>query len=133
MQFVFGYLWLYYFTHCFLQVKPSDVIDRIYSCTMEIYILSNLYYSYGAAAIALPQVQAWMYMKFKCNLLIQLWNIHHVVVIPENTLPEDYDPQFFIDEIKRANRETIPEEEWLSDRLYYVDYKKKKNHLRTFV
>ena len=121
------------FTHCFLQVKPSDVIDRIYSCTMEIYMLSNLYYSYGAAAIALPQVQAWMYMKFKCNLLIQLWNIHHVVVIPENTLPEDYDPQFFIDEIKRANRETIPEEEWLSDRLYYVDYKKKKNHLRTFV
>lgn len=97
------------------------------------YMLSNLYYSYGAAAIALPQVQAWMYMKFKCNLLIQLWNIHHVVVIPENTLPEDYDPQFFIDEIKRANRETIPEEEWLSDRLYYVDYKKKKNHLRTFV
>lgn len=84
-------------------------------------MLSNLYYSYGAAAIALPQVQAWMYMKFKCNLLIQLWNIHHVVVI------------FFIDEIKRANRETIPEEEWLSDRLYYVDYKKKKNHLRTFV
>ena len=62
-------------------------------------MLSNLYYSYGAAAIALPQVQAWMYMKFKCNLLIQLWNIHHVVVIPENTLPEDYDPQFFIDEI----------------------------------
>ena len=60
-------------------------------------------------------------------------NIHHVVGIPENTLPEDYDPQFFIDEIKRANRETIPEEEWLSDRLYYVDYKKKKNHLRTFV
>lgn len=114
-------------------MKPSDVIDRIYSCTMEIYMLSNLYYSYGAAAIALPQVQAWMYMKFKCNLLIQLWNIHHVVVIPENTLPEDYDPQFFIDEIKRANRETIPEEEWLSDRLYYVDYKKKKNHLRTFV
>ena len=55
---------------------------------MEIYMLSNLYYSYGAAAIALPQVQAWMYMKFKCNLLIQLWNIHHVVVIPENTLPE---------------------------------------------
>ena len=53
--------------------------------------------------------------------------------LPENTLPEDYDPQFFIDEIKRANRETIPEEEWLSDRLYYVDYKKKKNHLRTFV
>ena len=113
-------------------------------------MLSNLYYSYGAAAIALPQVQAWMYMKFKCNLLIQLWNIHHVVVIPENTLPEDYDPQFFIDEIKRANRETIPEEEiketltrlipkeipeeeWLTDRLYYVDYKKKKNHLRTFV
>ena len=44
-----------------------------------------------------------------------------------------YIPQFFIDEIKRANRETIPEEEWLSDRLYYVDYKKKKNHLRTFV
>ena len=64
---------------------------------------------------------------------IQLWNIHHVVVIPENTLPEDYDPQFFIDEINRANRETIPEEEWLSDRLYYVDYKKKKYHLRTFV
>ena len=67
---------------------------------MEIYMLSNLYYSYGAAAIALPQVQAWMYMKFKCNLLIQLWNIHHVVVIPENTLPLDVSDQVLADRKK---------------------------------
>lgn len=95
------------------------------------YMLSNLYYSYGAAAIAVPHVQAWMYVKFQCNLLIQPWNIQHVVVIPENTLPENYDPQFFIDELKQAIKGTIPEEEWLSDRLYYLDYQ--KSRLRTFV
>lgn len=87
------------------------------------YVLTNTQRSHGAAAILYPGLLELIGEEWKESFFILPSSIHEVLLIPESKSPG-------ITEMKEAvysiNRTEVSREEFLSDSVYYYNYRKKE-------
>jgi hypothetical protein len=87
------------------------------------YVLSNEYREYGAAAIADPDIQKMCAQKLGENYYVLPSSIHEVILLPESmaTTREELDAL-----VQEANACCVSQEEFLSDHAYYYSAEKER-------
>lgn len=89
----------------------------------SMYILTNRDQFYGAAAILYPGLLEQISGHFRTNLYILPSSIHETILIPDRG---EYSRADLENMVREVNKTQLKEEEILSDRVYYYDWRSKK-------
>jgi|GEM_PF-2467344 len=104
----------------YVDEAQEDLIDE------EVYFLSNKLMMFGANVILYDENLRRIYKVLGKNYYIIPCNIHHLFVIPED-FPSS--KNMMLEMVKWVNTYTLPEEEYLSDSLFYYNNDTKKLEL----
>lgn len=90
-----------------------------------LYVITNVYQAHGAVAVLYPKVLMHQAMIWQSNIYIMPSSVHEMILLPDiyEILPEEL---ALI--VREVNEHTVPDEEKLSDHVYYYDLK--KNEIR---
>ncbi len=89
----------------------------------QMYVLSNEYMHFGAAAIMYPEMLDEISDKLDSDLFIIPSSVHEVIVIPEGLIK---DREYLMDMIFEINRTQVDPQDVLSDWLYRYDRSERK-------
>ena len=112
-----------------LQDIQNVVMELIPDCRGEscfagyMYVLTNMQRSHGAAAILYPGLLEMIGEEWKENFYILPSSIHEVLLVPESKSPGICELK---DAVYSINRSEVSGEEYLSDTVYYYNYRKKR-------
>nr|WP_294466626.1 DUF5688 family protein [uncultured Sellimonas sp.] len=104
-----------------MELFPGCEADHQFDGLM--YVLTNVQRSHGAAAILYPGLLELIGEEWKENFYILPSSIHEVLLVPESKSPGICELR---DAVYSINRSEVAEEEFLSDTVYYYNYRKKR-------
>ncbi len=88
------------------------------------YILTNRSRRYGAGCILYPGLLKQIGQEIHSNFYVLPSSVHETILLPDLGLEN---PEVLLEMVKEVNESEVPEEEVLSDSVYYYDIK--KDHL----
>ncbi len=92
--------------------KPVEIQEDI------LYILTNKNKSYGAATMLYPECLETIGEDLKENFYIIPSSVHELIMVRERDAPEEDE---LVEMVQEVNDTQVPEEEVLSDHVYYFD------------
>lgn len=105
--------------------RLDDILDVIYidmddqeidSCdAIQMYVLHNQVYRYGAAYILTEKGRNLLKKSFQGDVYILPSSIHELICIPAS---EDLDREELLRMVKEINRKEVAEEDFLTDNVY---------------
>jgi len=101
----------------FNEEYPAEYIDE------RIYFLTNKQIMFGANILLYDEVLKKIHKNLEQNFYIIPCNIHQLLILPEDT---QFNLEMIVSSIKWINNDILPDDEFLSDSLYYYNFKKKK-------
>ena len=88
----------------------------------RMYVLTNRIRNYGASAILYPDRLAGISLCLKENFYVVPSSVHEVIIVPESVAPGR---RMLTEMLKEVNETQVPQEEILSDHVYYYDRKER--------
>lgn len=105
------YAFAYKTTQEFMEPEIVNVIETMYALTNKKFI-------WGAASIVYEELLEELANKLRCDLYLLPASLNEMAILP-TCLPKDMvNDRTIKDMIKSVNKESITEEEWLSDNAY---------------
>lgn len=86
----------------------------------QVYVLTNIQKNYGAFAMLYSNTLRQMAKRIQHNLFLIPSSVHEIIVFPDDGSNSG---KGIREIIKQVNQTQVPEEEILSDELYYYDWK----------
>lgn len=100
---------------------PPDILEGMSDTLIPMYVISNKNGINGASAILYPAVLPELAEDLQANLYLLPSSIHEFIAIP---FQREYDINRLREVVREVNRYQVPEEEYLSDEVYYYDRKR---------
>lgn len=101
---------------------PEDLAGLLEDCSRQMehrmLILSNIQHFYGASALLYPGLLKRLAEERKCGFFILPSSVHEVILLADSG---QEDPEGLSGMVREVNRENVPQEEFLSDHVYYYD------------
>ena len=92
----------------------------------RMYVLTNQIRNYGASAILYPDRLAGISLCLKENFYVIPSSVHEMIIVPESVAPGR---RMLTEMLREVNETQVPDEEILSDHVYYYDRKERKLRL----
>lgn len=101
---------------------PEGLAGLLEDCSRQMehrmLILSNIQHFYGASALLYPGLLERLADERACGFFILPSSVHEVILLADSG---QEDPKSLSGMVREVNRENVPEEEFLSDHVYYYD------------
>ena len=109
----------------------SDLIAELTGikekCPEEpMYVLTNQIRNYGASAILYPDRLAGISLCLKENFYVVPSSVHEMIIVPESASPGR---RMLTEMLREVNETQVPDEDILSDHVYYYDRKERRLRL----
>lgn len=109
----------------------SDLIAELTGikekCPEEpMYVLTNQIRNYGASAILYPDRLAGISLCLKENFYVVPSSVHEMIIVPESVSPGR---RMLTEMLREVNETQVPDEDILSDHVYYYDRKERRLRL----
>ena len=109
----------------------SDLITELTGikekCPEEpMYVLTNQIRNYGASAILYPDRLAGISLCLKENFYVVPSSVHEMIIVPESASPGR---RMLTEMLREVNETQVPDEDILSDHVYYYDRKERRLRL----
>lgn len=92
----------------------------------RMYVLTNRIRNYGASVILYPDRLAGISLCLKENFYVVPSSVHEMIIVPESVAPGR---RMLTEMLREVNETQVPDEEILSDHVYYYDRKERKLRL----
>ncbi len=112
-------------------LSMSDLISELTGirekCPEEqMYVVTNKHRNYGAAVILYPDRLAGIALCLKENFYVIPSSVHEMIIVPESASPGR---RILTEMLREVNETQVPDEEILSDQVYYYDRKDQALHV----
>lgn len=105
-------------------IADDDIIDIIENTSEpQMYVIRDKFYLYGAGAILYVELFGELADKLESDLCILPSSIHELIVVPVSDVSEK---EMLTEMVKEVNETHISKEDFLSDNVYYYDWKRHK-------
>lgn len=92
----------------------------------RMYVLTNRIRNYGASVILYPDRLAGISLCLKENFYVIPSSVHEMIIVPESVAPGR---RMLTEMLREVNETQVPDEEILSDHVYYYDRKERRLRL----
>ena len=103
------------------EIRRLEDLLEIEPVGIPMYLISNTSGVYGAAAILYPSVLSELAERLDASLYLLPSSIHEFIAVP---FCEKYKPEELREVVREINESQVPEEEYLSNEVYYYDREK---------
>ena len=102
------------------EIHPLEEVLKMEPSGVPMYLISNASGLNGAAAILYPSLLSEFSEKLHTSLYLLPSSIHEFIAVP---FRREYDVEGLREIVREVNENQVPEEEYLSDEVYYYDRK----------
>lgn len=109
-----------------LKMTKKTLKPELVAVAPPMYALSNKRLTWGAASIVYEKLLEDLANKLDCDLYLLPSSLDEIIVLPTNLPETKINDETVKELLKAGNKESITEEEWLSDNVYIY---RKEEHL----